>query len=215
MWRKQLIKQVTAATAEAPTQASILCIAANQCYELLNEVRLRGDCERWLEFFAEGIGTSAMQAVATANALLALVSANRDRIARLGRAAPSALAVHQALQRQPISTAASLVKATGLTAATVNKPLAHLERISVEWRSCFAEQLRHHGISANATERAARGQSRTHLKTGIYRSAARGESRYLRDHWRRIQREMRRHGPWFPRPTSKRRDEVLIGEYSR
>jgi len=100
-------------------------------YELLNDVRLRGDWERWLDFFAEGIETSAAQAVATANTLLALVNADRDRIARLGRAAPSALAVHQALQRQPIATAASLVKATRLTAATVNKSLAHLERISV------------------------------------------------------------------------------------
>jgi Fic family protein len=100
-------------------------------YELLNDVRLRGDWERWLDFFAEGIEASATQAVATANTLMALVNADRDRIARLGRAAPSALAVHLALQRQPISTANSLVKATGLTAATVNKSLAHLERIRV------------------------------------------------------------------------------------
>jgi len=100
-------------------------------YELLNEVRLRGDWERWLDFFAEGIELSATQAVTTANTLLALVNADRDRIARLGRAAPSALAVHQALQRQPIATAASLVKTTGLTAATVNKSLVHLERIGV------------------------------------------------------------------------------------
>lgn len=100
-------------------------------YELLNGVRLRGDWERWLDFFAEGIEASATQAVATANTLLALVNADRDRIAGLGRAAPSALAVHQALQRQPIATATSLVKATGLTAATVNKSLAHLERIAV------------------------------------------------------------------------------------
>jgi Fic family protein len=69
--------------------------------------------------------------VATANTLLALVNADRDRIAGLGRAAPSALTVHQALQRQPIATAASLVKATGLTAATVNKSIAHLQRIRV------------------------------------------------------------------------------------
>jgi Fic family protein len=96
-------------------------------YELLNDVRLRGDWERWLDFFAEGIKTSATQAVATANSLLALVSADRDRIAGLGRAAASALAVHQALQRQPIATSAALVKATRLTAATVNKSLAHLE----------------------------------------------------------------------------------------
>jgi hypothetical protein len=63
-----------------------------------------------------------------------------------------------------------------------------------EWRSRFAEQLRHHGVSASATERAARGQSRINLKTGIYRSAARGQSRYVCDHWRRIQREIRAGG---------------------
>jgi Fic family protein len=100
-------------------------------YELLNEVRLHGTWERWLDFFAEGIEASAAQAVATANALLALVNADRDRIAGLGRAAGSALLVHQALQRQPIATAAALVEASALAAATVNKSLAHLERIGV------------------------------------------------------------------------------------
>jgi Fic family protein len=100
-------------------------------YELLNEVRLHGNWERWLDFFAEGVEASAAQAVATANALLALVNADRDRIASLGRAAGSALLVHQALQRQPIATAAALVEASALAAATVNKSLAHLERIGV------------------------------------------------------------------------------------
>jgi len=100
-------------------------------YELLNEVRLRGDWERWLDFFAEGIESSAVQALATSNALLALVSADRERIAGLGRAAASALEVHQALQRQPIATSAALVTATRLTPATVNKSLAHLERLGI------------------------------------------------------------------------------------
>jgi Fic family protein len=100
-------------------------------YELLNDVRRHGDWERWLDFFAEGVQASATQAVATANTLLALVNADRDRIAGLGRAARSALAVHQALQRQPITTSAALVEATQLTAATVNKSLVHLERLGV------------------------------------------------------------------------------------
>ncbi len=100
-------------------------------YEILNDVRLRGDWERWLDFFAEGVQASAAQAIATGNALLALVNADRGRISRLGRASGSALAVHQALQRQPIATSAALVNATGLTAATVNKSLAHLERIGM------------------------------------------------------------------------------------
>jgi Fic family protein len=100
-------------------------------YERLNAVRVRGEWEHWLEFFAEGIAVSATQAAATANDLLALVNADRDRIAGLGRAAASALEVHKALQRQPIATSASLVEATGLTAATVNKSLAHLERLKI------------------------------------------------------------------------------------
>jgi Fic family protein len=100
-------------------------------YELLNEVRLHGDWERWLDFFADGVEVSATQAVATANTLLALINADRDRIASVGRAASSALKVHLALQRQPMATSAALVKITGLTAATVNKSLAHLETLGV------------------------------------------------------------------------------------
>jgi Fic family protein len=100
-------------------------------YELLTEVRRSGDWERWLEFFAEGIEVSASQAVATANTLLKLVTEDRERIAGLGRATTSALAVHEALQRQPIATSGAVVKATKLTAATVNKSLAHLERIGI------------------------------------------------------------------------------------
>jgi Fic family protein len=100
-------------------------------YELLNEVRLYGDWERWLDFFAEGIQVSATQAATTANELLGVTDADRTRIAALGRAATSALAVHRALQRQPIASAGTLVKATRLTPATVNKSLAHLERIGV------------------------------------------------------------------------------------
>ncbi len=99
--------------------------------ELLSQVRLHGDWERWLDFFAEGIEARATQGVSTANALLALVNTDRDRIAALGRAAASALAVHQALQRQPIATSAALVKAARLTPATVNTSLAHLERIGI------------------------------------------------------------------------------------
>lgn len=95
-------------------------------YELLNAVRLQGDWERWLDYFAEGIEQSATQAVATAQRLLALVNADRDRIATLGRGAVSALALQQALQRQPVTMAAALVKATGLALATVNRMLVQL-----------------------------------------------------------------------------------------
>jgi len=46
--------------------------------------------------------------------------------ATVGRGAVSALAVLQALQRQPVTTAARLVKDTGLALATVNRMLMQL-----------------------------------------------------------------------------------------
>jgi Fic family protein len=100
-------------------------------YELLNRVRESGDWEAWLEFFAEAVQSSATQAASSAKRLLDLASSDAIHIERLGRASASALGIHRALQRQPIATAASLSAATGLTQATVNKSLAHLERIGI------------------------------------------------------------------------------------
>lgn len=100
-------------------------------YELLNDVRVNGEWERWLDYFVEGIEGSATQAVATAQHLLALVNADRARVATMGRVAGSALAVHQSLQRQPVTTAAALVKDTGLALATVNRVLVQLDAVGI------------------------------------------------------------------------------------
>ena len=100
-------------------------------YELLNAVRESGDWETWLEYFAEAVSTSAVQAASSARRLLDVVTADALRIERLGRASVSALAVHRALQRQPIATAAFLANAAGLTPATVNKSLAHMEKLGI------------------------------------------------------------------------------------
>jgi hypothetical protein len=50
-----------------------------------------------------------------------------------------------------------------------------------QWRREFARHLRDQGIAANATERAVRGESRTHKKDGIYRATLRGDSTHTRD----------------------------------
>ena len=100
-------------------------------YELLNSVRLTGDWEAWLDFFAEAVIVTAGQAVDTAKQLHALSNEDRDKISELGRAAKSTRLVQQALLEHPICNAGSLVSKTGLTAATVNKCLGHLERIEI------------------------------------------------------------------------------------
>lgn len=100
-------------------------------YELLNNVRLTGDWEAWLDFFAEAVIVTATQAVETAQQLLALSNRDRDKISGLGRAAASTLQVHRALMEHPIATSGSLVEKTGITPATVNKALGHLEQLGI------------------------------------------------------------------------------------
>ena len=100
-------------------------------YELLNNVRMTGDWEAWLDFFAEAVIVTATQAVETAQQLLDLSNQDRDKISGLGRAAASTLQVHRALMEHPIATSGSLVVKTGITPATVNKALGHLEQLGI------------------------------------------------------------------------------------
>ena len=100
-------------------------------YELLNRVRLTGDWESWLDFFAEAVIVTATQAVETAQQLLQLSKQDQDKIRGLGRAEASALRVQQAMMEHPIANSGSLVEKTGISPATVNKALGHLERLGI------------------------------------------------------------------------------------
>jgi len=100
-------------------------------YELLNKVRLTGDWEAWLDFFAEAVIATATQAVETAQQLLDLSNQDRDNISKIGRAATSVLRVHRALMERPIATSGWLVEKTGITPATVNKALGNLVRLDI------------------------------------------------------------------------------------
>jgi len=100
-------------------------------YELLGNVRLTGDWEAWLDFFAEAVIVTATQAVETAQQLLDLSNRDRDKISGLGRATASTLQIHRTLLEHPIATSGWLVEQTGFTPATVNKALGHLERLGI------------------------------------------------------------------------------------
>jgi Fic family protein len=69
--------------------------------------------------------------VETAQQLLGLSNRDRDKISSLGRAATSTLQVHRALMERPLAATGWLVEKTGITPATVNKSLAHLERLGI------------------------------------------------------------------------------------
>lgn len=100
-------------------------------YELLNNVRLTGDWEAWLDFFADAVIFTATQAVETAQRLIELSHKDQDRIRALGRASASAMQIHRAMMEHPIATSASLVEKTGISPATVNKSLSNLQELGI------------------------------------------------------------------------------------
>ena len=100
-------------------------------YDLLNDVRKNGDWEAWLAFFLEGVTQTAEGAVSTAQRLLSLFQEDQAKIQQTGRAAGSALRVHQALQEHPIASRQELAKRTKLSFPTVTAGIQVLERIGV------------------------------------------------------------------------------------
>jgi Fic family protein len=100
-------------------------------YELLDRVRVIGDWEAWLEFFAEAVIAVANQAVQAAQDLEQMAADDREKIQLLGRAAGSAHRVHQELLARPLTTSRKLEASTGLSHVTVNKTLKHLISLGI------------------------------------------------------------------------------------
>ena len=115
-------------------------------YDLLNETRLSGNWEAWLDFFAEAVIVTANQAVDTARQLIDLANEDRERISGLGRATASTLRVHRAMMGRPITASGWLVKKAGITPATVNKCLGHLERLGIVRELTSRKRDRVYGI---------------------------------------------------------------------
>lgn len=100
-------------------------------YELLTRVRQEGDWEAWVAFFADGVNESAAAAVQTAQRLVERAREDRERIAKLGRIAGTALRVHHALQERPIATPNQLVAKTTISTPSVLKAIAALEAAGI------------------------------------------------------------------------------------
>ncbi len=102
-----------------------------QYYAELNAVRESGDFEHWLEFFATAIRVSAEQATITGQRIFTVFREDRIQLRELGRQAPAALLIQEALQSKPLATIAALAKSTGLTTPTVTQALRALEQLNI------------------------------------------------------------------------------------
>lgn len=95
-------------------------------YERLDRVRTTGDWEAWVDFFLEGVETTAHGAVQTARKLADLFEEDIRRTAASGRSAASALRVLAALRERPVLTLAHLCRHAQMTFPTAGKAMQTL-----------------------------------------------------------------------------------------
>lgn len=100
-------------------------------YELLNGVRNRGDWESWLGFFLDGVAETAQQAVDTAQRLLALVAADRARIATLGARAGSVGLVFDQFARRVLLGVRQVTPQVTLSVPTIRKAVSALAEMGI------------------------------------------------------------------------------------
>jgi Fic family protein len=81
-----------------------------------------------MDFFLQGVESTANEASETAARLLRLFQSDRERLHRLGRKGMSALKLHDILQRNPVITVPRLVSRHAFSAPTANSALRLLEQ---------------------------------------------------------------------------------------
>lgn len=100
-------------------------------YELLNQVRLTGDWEVWLDFFADAVIHTATRAVEATQKLMKLSAEDGRRINGLKRISGSAHLVHKAMLERPMGSPNWIREKTQLSPATVNACLRELEQLGI------------------------------------------------------------------------------------
>ena len=100
-------------------------------YKLLNEVRINGDWEAWLDFFADAVTTTATQAVDTIQRLIKLSVDDSRKINNLKRISGSAHLIHKAMLERPITSPGLINEKTRLSPTTVNACLRALEQLGI------------------------------------------------------------------------------------
>ena len=96
-------------------------------YDLLQRVRGDGDWEAWLDFFLEGVRSTAEAAVQTSRRLADVFAADRAAIQQAGGSrAGSILRVYEAMKERPVLRISTVCERTGLTFPTASAAMKRL-----------------------------------------------------------------------------------------
>lgn len=100
-------------------------------YEHLTNVRINGDWEKWIDFFADAVIHTSNQAVNTAKNLIALINSHESKVNSMGRASSTALVVYRCFVKQPVLNANTIQTQTSLSAATIHSSLENLIQLGI------------------------------------------------------------------------------------
>jgi len=100
-------------------------------YDVLQRTRTKGDWEGWLKFYLAGIEEVSKQASDTARELYLMFDQHRQKIQQIGKAAGSALRVHELLKKRIILSLPIAQAELKLSFPAVNKAMANLEKLGV------------------------------------------------------------------------------------
>ena len=100
-------------------------------YDLLQQVRLEGAWEIWLEFFLTGVLETATQAVKTSKAILGLLEADRLKLETNNQVSMAVLKTHQYFKQKLYANASQLTEHLGMTAKTALAALEKLQSLGI------------------------------------------------------------------------------------
>jgi len=100
-------------------------------YELLQEVRLHGNWETWLEFFLEGIHKTALQAIQTAKLINQLFEEDIIRIDGVGRTRFICKQVLEYMKLLPQVNVPMLAEELNITAPTARHALELMRKLNI------------------------------------------------------------------------------------
>jgi Fic family protein len=113
----------------------------DQYYEQLQRTRTEGAWEEWVEFFVEGVSTTAEQAVSLSHRILSLFAKHKELVQTIGSKSGSVMKVLEAMQRAPFVTTADAARRSGVSLPTAIAAL---------------EALRSQGLAVEVTGRSRR-----------------------------------------------------------
>ncbi len=100
-------------------------------YDLLQRVRIEGDWEAWLDFFLDGVTTTAEQAIETAQRILLLGVKDSNRVGEAYRKSPSTLRLFRWIQTKPVFKINEASAVLEISHPTVAKSVRLLQEIGI------------------------------------------------------------------------------------